>query len=189
MKFLIVGLGNIGAEYEMTRHNIGFRVVEEIAQAAGVLFRDNRYGATCEVKVKNKTLILLKPSTYMNLSGNALRYWMQHENIPIERVLVIVDDLAIPFGSLRLKPRGSDAGHNGLKHIQQILGNDSYPRIRFGIGSDYARGQQIDFVLGRFSVEEEGVLKEELIKRAVEMTKSFCLSGLNVTMNQFNNKK
>ncbi|MGL5013145.1 MAG: aminoacyl-tRNA hydrolase [Bacteroidales bacterium] len=189
MKFLIVGLGNIGAEYEMTRHNIGFRVVDEIANSSSAIFKDNRYGATCEVRVKNKTLILLKPSTFMNLSGNALRYWMQHENIPVERVLVIVDDLAIPFGSLRLKPRGSDAGHNGLKHIQQILGNDSYPRIRFGIGSDFARGQQIEYVLGNFTQDQEKVLQEDLIKRAAEMVKSFCLSGLNITMNQFNNKK
>lgn len=189
MKYLIVGLGNIGPEYVYTRHNIGFRVVEQIAEDAGATFSDGRYGATCEVKVKNKVLVLLKPSTFMNLSGNALRYWMQKENIPVERVLVIVDDLALPFGTLRMKPRGSDAGHNGLKHIQQILGNDSYPRIRFGIGNDFPKGHQVDYVLGNFSSEEEDKLKETYLKRASEMTKSFCLQGIQNTMNQFNNLK
>ncbi|MGL5689393.1 MAG: aminoacyl-tRNA hydrolase [Bacteroidales bacterium] len=189
MKYLVVGLGNIGPEYVYTRHNIGFRVVDQIAEEAGATFKDDRYGAVCEVKVKNKILLLLKPSTFMNLSGNALRYWMQKENIPVERVLIIVDDLALPFGTLRMKPRGSDAGHNGLKHIQQILGNDSYPRIRFGIGNDFPKGHQVDYVLGNFTPEQEDLLKETYLKRAAEMTKSFCLAGIQITMNQFNNLK
>jgi len=131
MKYLIVGLGNIGAEYQNTRHNIGFTILDAFAKASNVFFTENRYGSTCEVKIKGRTLILLKPSTFMNLSGNALRYWMQKENIEIENVLVVVDDIALPFGTLRLKPKGSDAGHNGLKNIQEILGHNNYARLRF----------------------------------------------------------
>ena len=187
MKYLIVGLGNIGNEYEMTRHNIGFRVLDALAKASNLVFTDSRYGAISELKVKGRTLILLKPSTYMNLSGNAVRYWMQSEKIPLEHVFVVVDDLALPFGTLRVKPRGSDAGHNGLKHIQQILGTDSYSRLRFGIGNDYPKGAQIDYVLGRFKPEEEEVLPAKL-ERSAEIIKSFCLSGIQITMNHFNNK-
>jgi peptidyl-tRNA hydrolase len=187
MKYLIVGLGNIGSEYEMTRHNIGFRVLDALAKASNLVFTDSRYGAICELKVKGRTLILLKPSTYMNLSGNAVRYWMQTEKIPLEHVFVIVDDLALPFGSLRVKPRGSDAGHNGLKHIQQILGTDSYSRLRFGIGNDYPKGHQVDYVLGKFNPEEEEQLQAKL-ERSAEIIKSFCLSGIQITMNHFNNK-
>ena len=134
MKYLIVGLGNIGSEYENTRHNIGFRVLDALAKASNLIFTDGRYGATCELRVKGRTLVLLKPSTYMNLSGNAVRYWLQKENIPVENLLVVVDDLALPFGTLRLKPKGSDAGHNGLKHICETLGTQAYARLRFGIG-------------------------------------------------------
>lgn len=187
MKYLIVGLGNIGREYEATRHNIGFRVLDAFAKASNLVFTDGRYGAICETKIKGRTLILLKPSTFMNLSGNALRYWMQKENVLIENVFVIVDDLALPFGTLRVKPRGSDAGHNGLKHIQQILGSDVYSRLRFGIGSDFPRGGQVDYVLGNFSLEEESALAEKL-ERSIEIIKSFCLAGIQTTMNQFNNK-
>lgn len=187
MKYLIVGLGNIGREYEQTRHNIGFRVLDALAKASNLVFTDSRYGAVAEYRIKGRTLVLLKPSTYMNLSGNALRYWMQKENIPVEKVLVVVDDLALPFGTLRLKPRGSDAGHNGLKHIQQILGSDAYPRLRFGIGSDFAKGQQVDYVLGSFKPEEEEALSQK-IETSVEIIKSFCLAGLQLTMNQFNKK-
>ena len=187
MKYLIVGLGNIGSEYENTRHNIGFRVLDALAKASNLIFSDGRYGATCEMKIKGRTLVLLKPSTYMNLSGNAVRFWLQKENISIENLLVVVDDLALPFGTLRLKPRGSDAGHNGLKHIQQILGTDNYARLRFGIGNDFPRGGQVNFVLGSCPPEEEKILPEKF-ERAGEIIKSFCLAGIQLTMTQFNNK-
>ncbi len=187
MKYLIVGLGNIGPEYHNTRHNIGFTVLDAMADKANIFFADNRYGATCEIKLKGHNLILLKPSTFMNLSGNALRYWMQKENIPIEQVLVIVDDLALPFGTLRLKPKGSDAGHNGLRNIQDILGHNNYPRLRFGIGSDFQRGRQVEYVLGRWSDEEAKALVERC-EKAVEIIKSFCMAGMQNTMNAYNNK-
>lgn len=187
MKYLICGLGNIGAEYHYTRHNIGFRVLDALAKASNIVFTDNRYGATAEMKVKNRHLILLKPSTYMNLSGNALRYWMQKENIPVENVLIIVDDLALPFGTLRLKPKGSDAGHNGLKDIARVLGNDKYARLKFGIGNDYPKGGQVDYVLGNFTSDEESALPAKL-ETSCEIIKSFCLAGVQNTMNQFNNK-
>lgn len=185
MKYLIVGLGNIGSEYELTRHNIGFRIVDALAQDMGVSFETKRYGAIARGRVKNAELVLLKPSTYMNLSGEAVRYWMSTESIPLERVLILVDDLAIPFGTLRLKPKGSDAGHNGLKNIALLLKTEGYARLRFGLGSDYARGRQIEFVLGAFSSEEEQALPE-LLKRSCEIVRSFCLAGLQRTMNQFN---
>ena len=187
MKYLIVGLGNIGAEYHNTRHNIGFTVLDAFAEASNVFFSENRYGATAEVKLKGRTLLLLKPSTFMNLSGNALRYLMQKENIPIEKVLVIVDDLALPFGTLRLKPNGSDAGHNGLKNIQEILGHNNYARLRFGIGNDFPRGRQIEFVLSKWADEELKNMPER-VEKAQEIIKSFCLAGLQLTMNQYNNK-
>lgn len=160
MKYLIVGLGNIGNEYHNTRHNIGFTILDAFAKASNVFFSENRYGATCEVKLKGRTLILLKPSTFMNLSGNALRYWMQKEKIEIENVLVIVDDIALPFGTLRLKPQGSDAGHNGLKNIQEILGHNNYARLRFGIGNDFAKGRQVEYVLGKWTEEQTAALPE-----------------------------
>ncbi len=187
MKYLITGLGNIGSEYWGTRHNIGFRVVNALAEEAGVDFRDERYGAVARMRIKNCELILLKPNTFMNLSGNAVRYWLQKENIPVENLLIIVDDLALPFGTLRLKPKGSDAGHNGLKHIQQMLNTQIYNRLRFGIGSDFQRGRQIDYVLGKFPQEELDQMPEKL-KRACEIVKSFCLAGVQITMNQYNNK-
>ncbi|MEE1232200.1 MAG: aminoacyl-tRNA hydrolase, partial [Phocaeicola sp.] len=185
MKYLIVGLGNIGEEYRNTRHNIGFMVLDALAKASNLVFKDGRYGATTTLSIKGRQLILLKPSTYMNLSGNAVRYWMQQENIPLENVLIVVDDLALPFGSLRLKGKGSDAGHNGLKHIAATLGTQNYARLRFGIGNEFPRGGQIDFVLGHFSEEDMQAMPERL-ETAGEIVKSFCLAGLNITMNQYN---
>ena len=187
MKYLIVGLGNIGAEYQNTRHNIGFTILDAFAKASNVFFTENRYGSTCEVKIKGRTLILLKPSTFMNLSGNAVRYWMQKENIDIENVLVVVDDIALPFGTLRLKPKGSDAGHNGLKNIQEILGHSNYARLRFGLGSNFSKGQQIAYVLGKWTKEQTEALTERA-ERAGEIIQSFCLAGLELTMTQYNGK-
>ena len=187
MKYLIVGLGNIGEEYRNTRHNIGFMVLDALAKASNLVFKDGRYGATTTLSIKGRQLILLKPSTYMNLSGNAVRYWMQQENIPLENVLIVVDDLALPFGSLRLKGKGSDAGHNGLKHIAATLGTQNYARLRFGIGNEFPRGGQIDFVLGHFNEEDMQAMSERL-ETAGEIVKSFCLAGLNITMNQYNKK-
>ncbi|MGM9759196.1 MAG: aminoacyl-tRNA hydrolase [Parabacteroides sp.] len=187
MKYLITGLGNIGSEFWGTRHNIGFRVVNKLVEDAGTGFSDERYGAVARMRVKNCELIVLKPNTFMNLSGNAVRYWLQKENIPVENLLVVVDDLALPFGTLRLKPKGSDAGHNGLKNIAQMLGTQEYARLRFGIGNDFPRGGQIDYVLGKFPQEQLDAMPEKLAT-AAEIIKSFCLAGIQVTMNQFNNK-
>lgn len=187
MKYLIVGLGNIGSEYDGTRHNIGFRVLDALAKASNLVFEDKRYGAVTTLSVKGQQLILLKPSTYMNLSGNAVRYWMNQENIPIERLLIVVDDLSLPFGSLRMKPSGSDGGHNGLKHIASVLGTQAYARLRFGIGNNFPRGGQVDYVLGQFSEEDLQTMDERLAV-ADEMIKSFCLSGIQFTMNHFNKK-
>jgi len=187
VKYLIVGLGNIGDEYRDTRHNIGFNVVDALAKDAGVSFADRRYGFVANMSIKGRQLVLLKPSTYMNLSGNAVRYWMQQEKIPLENVLIVVDDLALPFGALRLKPKGSDAGHNGLKHIATTLGTQEYARLRFGIGNDFPRGRQVDFVLGQFTDEDMKTMPER-VAVAVEIIKSFCLAGMAITMNQFNKK-
>lgn len=187
MKYLIVGLGNIGYEYQGTRHNIGFSILDAFAKASNIVFSDGRYGATATVSIKGQQLILLKPSTYMNLSGNAVRYWMQKENIDLERLLIVVDDLALPFGALRLKGKGSDAGHNGLKHIAAMLNTQNYARLRFGIGNEFSKGGQIDFVLGQFTNEEQETIGER-IQIACEIIKSFCLAGINITMNQFNKK-
>ena len=187
MKYLIVGLGNIGDEYRDTRHNIGFNVLDAFAKASNIVFKDGRYGATADLSLKGRQLVLLKPSTYMNLSGNAVRYWMQQEKVPLENVLIVVDDLALPFGALRLKPKGSDAGHNGLKHIAATLGTENYARLRFGIGNNFPKGAQIDYVLGHFSEEEKQQMGER-IDTACEIIKSFCLAGLAITMNQFNKK-
>lgn len=187
MKYLIVGLGNIGSEYDGTRHNIGFRVLDALAKASNLVFEDKRYGFVTSLSIKGQQLILLKPSTYMNLSGNAVRYWMNKENIPVERLLIVVDDLALPFGALRMKASGSDAGHNGLKHIASVLGTQAYPRLRFGIGNDFPKGGQVDFVLGQFT-EEDLKTMDERVDLACQMIKSFCLAGINITMNQFNKK-
>lgn len=187
MKYLIVGLGNIGPDYENTRHNIGFMVLDAFAKASNIVFQDKRYGFVAEMRLKNKSLVLLKPSTFMNLSGNAIRYWLQKEKIKDENLLVVVDDLALPFGTLRLKSKGSDAGHNGLRHIQEVLGTQQYARLRFGIGNDFPRGAQVDYVLDDFSDEEKKTLPER-IETATDIIRSFCLAGINITMNQFNNK-
>lgn len=188
MKYLIVGLGNIGPEYENTRHNIGFKILDALAKASNVVFSDKRYGFIAETRIKNKSLVLLKPSTFMNLSGNAVRYWLQKENIPLKNLLVVVDDLALPFNTLRLKAHGSDAGHNGLNHIQSILGTQNYARLRFGIGSNFPRGSQVNYVMSPFEPHEEEQLPAT-IEEAVEIIKSFCLAGVNITMNQFNKRK
>ncbi len=187
MKYLIVGLGNIGSEYANTRHNIGFMILDAFAEASNISFSTERYGDVAHMRLKNKQLVLLKPSTYMNLSGNAVRYWQQKENIALENILIIVDDVALPFGAIRLKTKGSDAGHNGLKNIEQMLGTASYARLRFGIGNDYPRGCQVDYVLGNFSPEQ----KEEIGKRAevaAEAIREFVLAGASSAMCKFNNK-
>lgn len=185
MKHLIAGLGNIGSEYWGTRHNIGFRVVNKLVDSTGGQFAEQRYGAVAKIRIKNRELVVLKPNTFMNLSGNAIRYWLQKENIPAGNLLVIADDIALPFGTLRLKPKGSDAGHNGLKNIQQVLGTQEYCRLRFGIGNQFPRGGQIDYVLGMFDPEELESMPP-ILDRAVEIVKSFCLAGVDITMNQFN---
>jgi aminoacyl-tRNA hydrolase len=187
MKFLIVGLGNIGDEYDGTRHNIGFRVVDALAKSVGMQFEDKRYGFVGTMRVKNQMLVLLKPSTYMNASGDAVRYWMNKENIPLENVLIVVDDLSLPFGKLRLKPSGSEAGHNGLKSITQQLGTQQYARLRFGIGNDYPRGGQVDFVLGQFGAEDLATM-DERVGIACETIKAFALSGIDFAMNNYNKK-
>ena len=187
MHHLIVGLGNIGDEYANTRHNIGFRVVDKLAKDANATWEDKRYGFVTTIRVKNRLLTLLKPSTYMNLSGNAVRYWMNEKKIPLDHVLVVVDDLALPFGQLRMKPSGSEAGHNGLRHITSVLGTQNYARLRFGIGNDFPRGHQVDYVLGNFT-EEDMKTMDERLETAGQIIKSFCLAGINITMNQFNKK-
>lgn len=185
MKYLIVGLGNIGQEYWGTRHNIGFRIVNELADAADASFREERYGAIARMRVKNAEMVLLKPNTFMNLSGHAVRYWLQKESLPVSQLLVVVDDLSLSFGTLRLKPKGSHGGHNGLRNIEEVLGTSVYARLRFGIGSDFPRGRQVDFVLEKFADEELEKMPERM-KQSVEMIKSFCLAGIDITMNQFN---
>ena len=187
MKHLIVGLGNIGPEYEGTRHNIGFRILDALASASNISFQDRRYGFVARMRVKNQELVLLKPSTYMNLSGNAVRYWMQQENIPLERLLILVDDLSLPVGTIRMRQNGADAGHNGLKHIAQMLGTQNYNRLKFGIGNDFPRGGQIDFVLGRFSPEDDKLVDEK-VPTACEAIKAYALSGMQFAMCNYNGK-
>ena len=187
MKYLITGLGNIGDEYDGTRNNIGFRVLDALAKASNTAFEDRRYGFVAHTRVKNAELVLLKPSTYMNLSGNAVRYWMQQEKIPMENLLVVVDDLSLPVGTIRLKTSGSAAGHNGLKHIAQMLGTEQYCRLKFGIGCDFPRGMQVDFVLGHFSPEDEQKVNEK-VPLACDAIKAFALSGIQFAMCNYNNK-
>jgi peptidyl-tRNA hydrolase, PTH1 family len=185
MKFLIVGLGNIGAEYAHTRHNIGFDVVEALAAKHNASFKMDRLAAVAEIKLKGKTLVCIEPSTYMNLSGKAVKYWMDKEKIGIENVLVILDELAIPLSKIRLRPGGSDAGHNGLKSIQETLQTNAYPRLRFGIGNDYPKGKQVDFVLGKWSEAEMPIVKKK-IEATIEVIESFVLTGIERTMNHAN---
>ena len=187
MRYLIVGLGNIGPDYQGTRHNIGFQMVDVFANYMKAEWQDKRYGFVAKCRVKNAELVLLKPSTYMNLSGNAVRYWLAKENIPVENMLVLVDDLNLPFGTIRIRKQGSNGGHNGLGNIQSVLGTDAYARVRFGIGNEFTRGTQINFVLGQWTEEEEKALPERL-EVLKEIIPSFCLQGIDRTMNQFNRK-
>ncbi len=186
-KFLIVGLGNIGDEYAHTRHNIGFTIVDALCAEAGGKFKTDRYADVYELKHKGKTLVLIKPSTYMNLSGKAVNYWLQSEKIKIENMLVLVDELALPFGKIRIGPKGSDGGHNGLKHIQETLATNVYARLRFGIAGTFAKGAQADYVLGKWSAEENKLLPER-IKFASDAIKAFAFMGLERCMNQYNTK-
>ena len=187
MKYLIVGLGNPGAKYENTRHNIGFKVVESCAAELEGKFTLDKQAEVATVKYKGRTLILAKPTTFMNLSGKAVNYWMQQEKIPIENILVITDDIALPFGTLRMRGKGSDGGHNGLKDIQATLNSQQYARLRFGVGSDFSKGRQVDYVLGEWS-SEENELMEERINTAKEFIKGFATIGLQRTMSNWNNK-
>jgi PTH1 family peptidyl-tRNA hydrolase len=184
-KYLIAGLGNPGADYENTRHNIGFKVLDALAGASNIFFVPDRYASLARFSIKGRQFILIKPTTYMNLSGKAIRYWLEQENIPQENLLVITDDLALPYGTLRMRTKGSDGGHNGLKDIIGVLGNQNFTRIRFGIGSQFSKGQQIDYVLGEWNESELPALKEH-IGRAAEMTTSFALAGAANTMSKYN---
>jgi len=186
-KFLIVGLGNIGAEYVNTRHNIGFKAVDFFARKESISFQTAKLGEIAEFKIKGRTILLLKPNTYMNLSGKAVKYWMDKENIPLENVLVITDDLNLSFGTIRIKPKGSDGGHNGLKNINLILNTQNYTRFRFGISDEFKKGQQVDYVLGEWSETEKEKLTERL-ELASEIIKSFGTAGLENTMTTYNGK-
>lgn len=184
-KFLIVGLGNIGDEYAETRHNIGFKVLDKLSQTEEFTYTTQKLGAIGSFKVKGRSILCLKPSTYMNRSGKALKYWMEKEKIPISNVLVITDDINLTFGTLRLKTKGSDGGHNGLKDIQTVLQTSKYNRLRFGVGSDFGKGRQVEYVLGQWNDEEAAALAERFVK-TTEIIKSFVLAGVSITMNQFN---
>ena len=186
-KYLIIGLGNIGSEYNNTRHNIGFAVLNAMIENKETAFEEGRFGAMAKLKYKGRLLFLHKPATYMNNSGKAVRYWVNKENIPLENVLVITDDLNLPFGALRLKTKGSDGGHNGLKDIQAQLNTTNYPRLRFGIHADEKKSNTVDFVLGKWTNEEEKILPERL-EKMVEMILSFATQGAKNTMNEFNGK-
>ena len=185
MNYLIVGLGNIGPDYADTRHNIGFMILDELAKQEGVKFYHDRHAYYTDFKYKGRALYLIKPTTYVNNSGKAVSYWMKTLNIPIENVLVLVDEIALPFGTLRLKPKGSAGGHNGLKHIEATLGNNEYARLRFGVGNDFPKGQQVNYVLDGFDKEELPELPA-LIERCIEMIKSFVTIGTELTMTRFN---
>ncbi len=185
MKYLVVGLGNIGSEYEFTRHNIGFMIIDHIAKGLTVSFEDRRYGYVGKCRVKNAEMILLKPTTYMNLSGNAVRYWLQKENIPIERLIVVCDDISLPLGKIRIRPQGSDGGHNGLKHIASVIGSQQYVRLKFGVGNNFSKGNQIEYVLGKFDEDELTAISSRL-EIAADAVKTFCLSGVTIAMNQYN---
>ena len=185
MKYLIVGLGNIGEGYKDTRHNIGFTVLDAMALASNTSFTDKRYGGVCEIRYKGRHLILLKPTTFMNLSGNAVDYWIKKEKIPIENMLVIVDDIALPLGSIRMRSKGSDGGHNGLAHISSILSTNEYPRIRIGIGNSFRKGAQVDFVLGKWDPDEKKFMAERTVI-VIDMIRSFAFAGVELTMTAFN---
>lgn len=187
MNYLIIGLGNPGDKYEETRHNIGFKVLDALAKEAGTTFQLKKLAEVTEIKIKGRKLILIKPTTYMNLSGKAVNYYMQQEKITRENILVITDDLALPFGKLRMKGKGSDGGHNGLKDIQAQLNSTEYARLRFGVGAEFSKGQQVDYVLGEWNSEERLTLNER-ISTAAEMVKSFATIGLGLTMTNWNGK-
>jgi PTH1 family peptidyl-tRNA hydrolase len=185
-KYLIIGLGNIGPEYAQTRHNVGFKVLDKLAEIENLSFETAKLGDVSTLKVKGRSVLLLKPSTYMNLSGKALHYWMEKENIPLDNVLVITDDINLDFGLIRVKTKGSNGGHNGLKDIQNTLNSANYNRFRFGVGSDFGKGRQVDYVLGKWNADEKAAMPERL-ERSAELIKSFVLSGISITMNTYNN--
>ncbi len=185
MKYLVVGLGNIGDKYLNTRHNIGFNALDALAKATSLTFKDKRYAFICEYKYKGRIFILIKPSTFVNLSGKAVNYWLKKEKIPVENLLVVVDDVSLPFGTLRLRAKGSSAGHNGLDNISQILGHQNYARLRFGIGNEFLKGTQVNYVLSMWTEDEQQLLPER-IDRAVEIIKNFGTIGIQRTMNLFN---
>jgi len=185
MKYLIVGLGNIGEEYKDTRHNIGFTILDAMALASNTVFNDVRYGAVSRIKYKGRDLILLKPSTYVNLSGNAVDYWLKKEKIAVENLLIVADDLNIPLGSIRMRHKGSDGGHNGLAHIIALLGTNEFPRIRFGVGNGFRKGSQVEFVLGTWNRDERKIV-DERINVVIDMIRSFAFVGTDLTMTAFN---
>ncbi len=185
MKYLIVGLGNMGSEYAETRHNIGFRIVDALARASTSVFTPARLGDTCEVKHKGRTFVLVKPSTFMNLSGKAVQYWLAQTKVPLERLLIITDDIALPLGTIRIRSKGSDGGHNGLKSINQVLGRTDYPRLRFGVGNDFSQGRQVDHVLGEWTDEELEIISPK-VEKAAEAIKAFGTMELGFVMSGFN---
>lgn len=187
MKYLIAGLGNIGSEYKDTRHNIGFQILDTLAGVSNISFRDKRYGFVAEYKYKARTFILLKPSTYVNLSGRAVNYWLHKQKIPVDKLLVLTDDIALPFGSLRFKAKGSHGGHNGLRNISEILGRNDFARLRFGIGDDFPKGSQVDYVLSEWTEDEKKQLPGR-IEVCIEIIKSFATIGIERTMNLYNKK-
>lgn len=188
MKYLIFGLGNIGSEYSETRHNIGFKILDELASSSGIFFASEKLASKATIKHKGRTIILLKPSTYMNLSGKAVNYWMQLEKVPIERVLIITDDIALPFGTIRLRGKGSDGGHNGLKNINAALGHNKYARLRFGVGADFGPGKQVDYVLGEWTKKEKLDLACDRLPKCANLIKDFSTNDLGRIMNMYNNK-
>ncbi len=185
MKYLIVGLGNIGSEYKETRHNIGFKILDALIDASNSSFKTERLGDVAKLKYRGRTLICLKPSTYMNLSGKSVRFWMQQEKIPQERVLILTDELSLPFGKIRLRGKGSDGGHNGLKSVQELLGNPNYARVRFGIAAEFSKGTQVDYVLGEWSSTEKESLEARIVL-ATELIKDFSINTLQRVMSDFN---
>jgi PTH1 family peptidyl-tRNA hydrolase len=188
LKYLIAGLGNIGKEYENTRHNIGFRILDALAKASNISFSDKRYGFVAEYNYRSRIFVLLRPTTFVNLSGRAVNYWLQKEKIPIENLLILVDDIALPFGTIRLRAKGSDGGHNGLKNINDVLGRNDYARVRFGIGDNFYPGTQIQYVLSEWSRDEEKLLPE-IIDTCIDIIHSFGTIGIERTMNTFNKRK
>lgn len=185
MKYLIVGLGNIGKEYELTRHNIGFIVLDAFSKVSNSIFQQDRYAYRAELSFKGRKVILIKPTTFMNLSGNAVRYWMQKENISLNQIIVIVDDVALPFGTIRIRPKGSNGGHNGLAHIDEVIKTNEYARLRFGIGNNYSKGKQAEYVLTPFSIEEQKLLPNYM-ERTIQAIHAFIINGIEACMNEYN---